>query len=95
MGRSKDWSNCARCGKKTHGNYIVEEGFVCYNCSRKGFHRIGVHDRKPYISIDKALSKVYEVKGYKAKNGRIQISHICPPQTLIGRKVKLVLVEDA
>ena len=53
---------------------------------------------KPYFSLEKALSKTYEVKGRKAvyktgkKKGIVSFSGIIfVPQILIGHKIKLVL----
>lgn len=56
-----------------------------------------------YISLEEALAKVYEVKGYLINQNRMDASgHKRPPtraaclnvpSILIGHKVKLVLVE--
>lgn len=54
-------------------------------------------DFKRYFSIEKALNKVYEIKGRKQrfKDGRVNIYGVCTfPQILIGHKVKLVLVKE-
>ena len=56
---------------------------------------------KPYFSLEKALSKTYEVKVRKAiyktgkKKGRVSFSGIIfVPQILVGRKVKLKLQKE-
>lgn len=61
---------------------------------KKTIIRIG--NRKPYISLEKALSREYEVLATAIKKGK-QKGRIHPlirvPQILIGHKVKLILVK--
>lgn len=61
---------------------------------------IGFSNRKPYISLEEALNKIYEINPNKAvyRNGKRKGQRklnplITVPQILIGHKVKLVLVE--
>ena len=45
------------------------------------------------LSLEEALSKTFYIKGYKGKNGRI-LTNLCPPQVLIGHKIKFILADN-
>ena len=78
---------CEKCGRIVRSRYVVKfKGkLLCSNCVPR------VHYR-PRVSLEKALNKIYEVKGYlNNKNQKIAKIHI--PPILSGKKVKLVLIE--
>ncbi len=57
---------------------------------------INIRKRKPYKSLEQALNKIREVRGYKKKHGNGEPSFygsLTLPQILVGKKVKLVLVK--
>jgi len=87
--KNKHWikKSCESCGLKYNKLRKFKGENLCFKCYRKKAHIIGNND-----SLDEALNKVRTVKGWKnGKNGRKGVMGI--PTILIGRKVKLVLVE--
>lgn len=92
---SKYYSECSECSIKTKSTLLGKEGFVCKNCYNKDKKIITIGDRRPRISLEKALDKTYEVKGYGSGKGKTPILHvlISCPQILIGHKVRLVLCD--
>ncbi len=48
---------------------------------------------KARLTLEEALARTYEVKGYLNRKGHIH-TQLQPPQILIGHKIKLVLVDD-
>lgn len=96
MGKSKHYSKCSECGRNTKSTIIGKKGFVCKECSNKYKTMIRV-DRKslqPKITLEDAMEKTYEIKGYKNTKGRISCV-IHTPQILIGKRVKFILAEDS
>ena len=90
---SKYYSECSECGANTKSTLFGKDGFVCKSCYNHNKEMINIGDRRPIMSLEKALEKTYEVRGYPNTNGRLQVVISCP-QILIGRKVKLVLCDD-
>ena len=83
------------CGKKIRRAYLVNGKPYCYTCYTKNFSIIPSTEYKPRISLSKALDRVYVVKGYmKYKDKDTIQAEINVPTILIGKKVKLVLIEE-
>ena len=87
-------TNCQECGKLTKTLHMRKGMFLCWGCYRKTIHIINYSGgiKTNTQTIEKALNKTYEVKGYLTKNGTIQSS--CSfPSILIGHKFKVTLID--
>ena len=80
---------CEDCGRQMRRFRVMEKKYVCYSCSRKYINVIG--SANP-LTLEKALNKVYEIKGYVNGQGQM-IAYRSFPTTLIGHKVKLLLIK--
>ena len=80
---------CSKCKNQTRGTWRYKTDFYCHRCYKKNFKIINM--AIPF-SFQKAMNKIYEIRGYLHKNGSIN-ANCTFPQILIGHKVKLVLVE--
>lgn len=89
---TKGYFKCANCGAKTKNAKDTTIGFLCDKCYKKTRLTIYSMPKKPKISMEKALKKVYVVRGYVGNNGGI-ITGLTPPQILIGHKIKFVLAD--
>lgn len=61
--------------------------------TKKKVNLIRIGNRRPLISLKEAISRVYEVKGYKDNVNKTIRARIEFPSILIGHKVKLVLIK--
>jgi hypothetical protein len=90
----KTWQDCNKCNRKTRSLRTDEDGFVCFNCYRKGLKVTLIPDpinstaKRPSFSLDKALEKEYTV--VSAGNGW----HTMFPQVLAGYKFKIKLIKE-
>lgn len=76
--------------KKLMRNYrTFKDKMLCWNCYNK---RVNLLPKKTAISLEKALSKTYEINGYINNQQRLVAARTFP-SILIGHKVKLVLVK--
>lgn len=57
-------------------------------------HIINLGCHKPYFTLEEALSRIYEVKGYKQKKKKGIEARINVPSILIGHKIKLLLIKS-
>jgi len=90
---SNDFFTCANCGVKTKNAQDTTAGFLCRRCYRKTRPTIYTMPKEPKISMEKALKKIYEIKGYVTKKGSI-VTDLSPPHILIGHKIKFVLADE-
>lgn len=81
---------CEKCGKKKRVRHVVyfKGKYLCSDCKPK----LNIGSHKGYISLEQALSRVYEVKGYIDKRNHVQ-QKLNVPSILIGHRIKLVLVD--
>jgi len=63
---------------------------LCWSCYSKRIHILPCG--KKFETLEEALAKTYEIKGYLDKNSYIH-AFLNPPQILIGHKIKLVLAD--
>lgn len=85
---------CDSCEKlrRRRGMIVYKGKFYCGVCKAKFRTNVSpVHN--PHISLEEALNKIYEIKGYLNKKNGCLSSHQSFPSILIGHKVKLVLVK--
>jgi hypothetical protein len=84
---------CQKCGLNYRKMYNMKNGLsVCWKCSRKDYNKMRIPYANPRITLQEALDRVYEVRGYLSKNN-YPITHVSIPTILIGRKFKIVLVK--
>lgn len=91
---------CDGCNKLTRTRNLIQfKGkLLCRNCRNKlDTFRIQMsasnYIKNPFCkTLEQALSKIYEVKRHK--DGSNKTYPLSVPICLIGKKVKLVLVED-
>ena len=93
--------SCEGCGKLYRNLTKVRHKYLCYYCKRKVLAPIGVGGGRYYVPFEEAISKVYEVRGYKnlgdlrnypKRNPSIQAS--CNfPAILVGHKFKIQLIK--
>lgn len=81
---------CEDCGKDMKRFRIHQGKFLCFGCYRKRMHIMVARDC--HLSLEKALERTYEIKGYLLGDNSIR-AIMSLPSILIGHKVKLVLVE--
>ena len=81
---------CMECGKSYLNLHRYKDKFLCYYCYRKKQNII--HQAVGGMSLEKALSKTYEIRPYINNKGNITAVRGFP-RALAGHKVKLVLVE--
>lgn len=100
MGPNK--MKCDECGNLRRSRNVVrhKSKFLCFTCRQKLpstrlqksiSQSLNPDARK---TLKEALNRVYEVKPYVSKKGKLIAGGISPPQILIGRKVKFVLVDE-
>lgn len=82
---------CDNCELSYNKVTIYKGKMLCKKCLNK-IDTITVGNIRNGYSLEGALNKVYEVKGYLTKSNNL-ISMISFPQILIGHKFKIVLVE--
>lgn len=80
---------CDSCKHKTKELRMHEGNFYCWGCYRKLI--ILMPTIPGYVELKDALNKVREVKCGGSIKNPLGLIHV--PRVLIGRKVKLVLVE--
>jgi len=85
--------NCMDCGKKVRKFRSYKNKFLCYNCYIKKLHRIEISRNYNRISFEKAINRIYEVKGYVTKKGYIKAMSSSFPNCLIGHKFKIQIIE--
>ena len=74
-------------------SYSYKNDILCWNCYQKYFSRVGGYNVKG-MSLKDALDKVREVHGQTRKGTTYSYGLMGLPRVLIGKKVKLVLVEE-
>lgn len=90
MGNNSAWKLCEECGHGTKSIRNFQNKFLCYRCYFKHMTRMpGIP--AGYITLEEALDKVREVKCTSSNTN--PIGHLHLPRILIGRKVKLILIE--
>jgi len=89
---------CDECGRKLRNLNNFHGKFICGRCKLKLDDIIPYSNGRKPITIDKALEKVYEIKGrtYMNKKGKpvIATNNISLPSILIGHKIKFILADD-
>jgi len=88
--KSKYSTPCDKCGLKYKSLRPHKGKYYCYNCYITKIHRISPPIRAG-ITLDKALDKIYTIN---CSVGKYIIGYLSFPRCLIGKKVKLVIVED-
>ena len=83
---------CMECNNYTKSFRSYNNKFLCYKCYIKHV-RIIREGRTKTLSLQEALNKTYEGRGYINSDGYIY-SNISLPSILIGHKFKLVLVDE-
>ena len=94
-GNGKEMIECDGCNKKYKRlrHFRMFKGkWLCSNCFMGKAHKIGNFGVHTGMSYEKAVNKIYEVQGYKCKNGRIQCS-VNFPSILTGHKFKIVVIK--
>lgn len=85
-GRGK--AKCEKCGRIVRVRHIIyyKGLYKCSNCINR------MYPPSNKKTINEALEKVYEVKGYKKGNGQMD-TKIHVPSILAGKKVRLILIQ--
>lgn len=94
--RSKVWKVCDGCGKNTRRIRLSKGKFLCWGCYTKVSQMI-YQGSRCYKSLQEVLDKVYEVRGYvkKTRKGVVNVVAVFSlPSVMVGRKFKIVLVDD-
>jgi hypothetical protein len=91
--RSKDWKICDECGRKMKRFHIVKDQILCFNCYRSKVTMISIGGARP-LSLEECLNKTYNI-GFRMSKDYVLGGVISTPRALVGKKVKLVLVEDS
>jgi hypothetical protein len=89
-------TTCQECGRKSKSFRVLKGKVYCYNCWKKHLHIIGGQGKR-IMSLDKALSKTYFIRGYgyMSKKGYPTVQALFNvPSILIGHKVKIILAEE-
>lgn len=88
------WNRCEVCGKKIRKFRKTKEfNCLCFNCFRKGLTIIKVFP--PTKTLEEVLEKVHYVKTYfKNKGTSGPVCLISLPSVMVGKKVKLILVDE-
>lgn len=91
---------CERCHQRYNKLVKVRGQFLCFHCKRKVLHIIGIATNDKYVQpmkFEKALAKVYEIKGYLVKHGKGKdrgvIASCSFPRIMIGHKFKIQLIK--
>jgi hypothetical protein len=95
MTKAKNITNCEECKKKCKKLYRMEDGRkVCYKCKYRILKETGqlMYAMPKTIPIEDILNKEYDVKCGGSK--KYVYGVIYANRALIGRKVKLILVEE-
>lgn len=81
------------CGKNYRVPRALKNGKMgCYNCWRRDQTIIYPIVGKPIISLDDALKKTYEIRGYVYQGKPHVVVHF--PTILANKKIKITLVDD-
>jgi len=80
------------CGKFANELRKYKNKLLCFKCYNKKTKKI-IFPRKLLIPLDKALNKIYSVKGYVSKKGYIR-AYCSFPGILIGKKFKIQLINQ-
>ena len=82
---------CDNCKKKYREIIYFKGKFICRHCLKKVENKLGKISHNKIQTLQKALDKTYEIKGY-INRGYI-VAYRTFPQILIGHKVKLKLAD--
>jgi len=82
---------CDNCIKKQKLRAFKGK-LLCYACCRKQMTYFG--SRRPVITLDQALTKVYEVLPVITNKGLGLLGVANFPRVMVGRKFNLILVEE-
>jgi len=86
---------CEECKKEFNKLYMFKNVSLCYWCYRKRVVIIPDAIGRAIKTVSDVLDKVYEVGGYvDKKSSVIRIRPLSFPQCMIGRKFKIVLVDE-
>lgn len=88
---SRCWKKCDNCKVRMKRHWRYKNKILCYHCYQKKVHMITAH--RPRISLDKALSKIYEIRGQLSMGRRLSATKNFP-SILIGHKVKITLADE-
>jgi len=81
---------CDDCGSKTRRHRVtLDKRFVCFKCSRKY-----ITEMPRRLSLNNALDKVYTIHAHLHGKEKSPYGYCNFPPVLIGRKFKVVLVEE-
>jgi len=88
---------CEECGHMIRQIRYFKGKYYCYNCYMKHAKKMseyGEFFEPPAIkTLDEALNKIRIVRGYINNRGTLY-ANISLPSVLVGKKIKLILVED-
>jgi len=91
MKATRVWKICMDCKKKMRRFRKYKKLMLCFKCYQKRMKIIG--GRSKIFSLEKALSQVYEIRGYlESSTGKLKAIRTFP-SVLIGHKVKLQLIK--
>lgn len=90
--KSKYPAPCDGCGINSKSLRLREGKYYCYNCYITKVHRIWPPIRKG-MPLDKALNRTYTIR-CSAVSGKYISGSLSFPRCLIGKKVKLTIVEE-
>ena len=86
---------CDECHRKKRSRSVIrfKGKYICSICMNK--HRIGNIDlRLKRVPLEKAINKIYEIKGYKNNRDKSIIATCSFPSVLIGQKIKVIQKQD-
>lgn len=88
------WKNCSNpdCRVRMRKIWKYKDQIFCFTCYQKQTHKMPESGNN-LIKLKEALSKVYEIRGYKHKKDNSITAYKNFPSILIGHKVKLILIK--
>jgi len=89
-------NKCDECSRYFRNLILVKGKFICRNCFKKYPNYMSANNSPHswHLTLERALNKIYEIKGYKDKKRKHFYGYRHFPKILIGHKVKLILVDE-
>ena len=84
---------CSDCSLKYRKLRVYKQKMLCWNCYRKSVSWMPSPGQS-IVTLEKALERVYEIRGYLNKNSTRLVTYCSFPSILIGHKVRLILCDD-